>query len=396
MFVLSHELRLMLASADGDLTKTNNLLQQSINWDEFLLLTDHHRVYPLVYETLSRLDKPNVPDHILDVLRQKCRYNAIRAVNLTIEVVRIVSCFEKKCISAVVLKGAPLCWRLYENITTRPYHDIDILVARDKLEQATEILESEGYVRIYSVSVLSLRQLQIYLKGHSNDSHFMYWHSKKRIILEIHWKLSKFRNVLPFTAEGNIKKIMVEGNPLPVFSDQEYLFYLIFHGAGHGWFCLRWLIDIKKLIQQEKPDWIYLENMAKKFGMQSFLHQALILLKHILGVAIPPALEPVVARDKMARRLAGLSMKTLLLAIGEQASGAKRLYLFFLHKAYDKAYGLYMSKGLKNKFHYILKSLGPTVEEIKLIALPDRLYSLYYIIRPYNFFAQRLRRLFRL
>ena len=384
------ELRLMLASADSDLKKTEYLLQQSINWDKFLQLADHHRVYPLVYSTLSRLDNLAVPGYVLDALRQICRDNTLSALRITGEMVRIGSLLEHKNINAVVLKGAPLSWRLYSDIAARPYADIDMLVAADKVERAIAVLEKEGYSRIseYDSYNLTPRQLQIYLKRYEHNSHFEYWNSEKRVLVEIHWKLSKYGNVLPFPAEGGINKTVVAGNVHSVLSDDEWLLYLVLHGAGHKWQRFRWLLDIKKFIQQENIDWIRLDSLAVKFGIQPLLHQALILVSQVFGAYLPPCIEPEASRDKTAWRLAYLALKAYILNTGDQA-GSSGIISYYV----NLSYGFYMNRRVQDKFNYLLKLFEPTADDIKLVALPDRLYALYYISGPFIFIARYLRRL---
>lgn len=384
------ELRLVLAGASSDMDKTKHLLQQPINWDKFLRLADHHRVYPSVYNTFSHLDNLPVPEHVLDVLRQTCRENTLSSLRITGEMVRIGGLLENHSISAVVLKGAPLSWRLYGDIAARSYGDIDMLVAADKLEQSIEILENEGYRKIskWDSYGLTPRQQQIYSKHHQHSSHFEYWNNEKRVKLEIHWKLSKYGNVLPFTVDGNIKKILVAGNPLLVLSDEELLLYLILHGAGHKWHRLRWLVDLEKFIQQENIDWVRLDHLAKKFDIQSFLYQALILVNQMFGIVLPPVLELEIVCDRTARRLAYLALKAHIFDASNQV-GYSGIYSPFV----NNSYGLYMNRGLKNKFNYILKLFGPTVEDIKLVTLPDSLNALYYVIGPFTFIARCMRKL---
>jgi hypothetical protein len=384
------ELQLMLTSADSDLDKTKYLLQQPINWDKFLHLAAHHRVYPLVYKTLSLFNNLLMPEYVLDALKQKCQDNALNALRITGEMVRIVNILENHGISPVVLKGAPLSWRLYGDIAARPYGDIDLLVTADKLEQAKAIMQNEGFCRIsdYDSYNLTPRQLQIYLKYHEHGRHFMYWHSKKNVLCEIHWKLNKFGNELPFPSEGNIKKIVLAGSPMPVLSDEECLLYLVMHGAGHQWHRLRWLIDIKKFMQQENIDWAGLNRQAEKFGIQLFFHQALILVNHMFFVPLPPGLEPDVVRDRKARRLAYMALQAHNLNAGDQTE-SQSAYYFFVHHSYY----LSMNRGFRNKFNYVLKIIGPRAEDIKLVALPDRLYALYFFIGPLAYITRRLRRL---
>jgi hypothetical protein len=384
------ELRLMLASANCDLDKTKYFLKLPINWDKFLRLADYHRVYPLVYSTLSRLNNLLVPENVLDVLRQTCQENTLSALRITGEMVRIGILLEDSNISTVVLKGAPLSLLLYGDIAARPYSDIDILVTIDELEQTMTVLENEGYYRIseYDSYGLTPRQLQIYLKHHEHSSHFEYWNNKKGIKLEIHWKLSKYGNVLPFPKESNIKKMVVAGTSMSVLSNEEWFLYLVLHGAGHKWHRLRWLVDIRKFIQKENIDWISISHKAEKFGIRSFLYQALILTNQVLGVDLPPDLEPDIARDKTAWWLAYLSLQASILDAGERV-GSSGIYSIYANISYD----LYMTRGLQNKFNYFLKLFGPKAEDIKLVALPDSLCALYYIIGPFTFIARRLHKL---
>jgi hypothetical protein len=373
------ELQLMLSSVNSDLDKTEHLFQKPINWDKFLRLADHHRVSPSVYSTLSRLDSMTVPEHILNALRQTCQENTLSALRITGETVRIIRLLENNNISAVVLKGAPLSCRLYGDIAARPYDDIDMLVTSEKLEQAIAILENEGYRRIseYDSYNLTPRQLQIYLKHHEHSSHFKYWNSRKRVLIEIHWKLSKDGNELQYSAEGDIKKMVVAGNPLPVLSDEEWLLYLVLHGVGHKWHRLRWLVDIKRFIQQENIDWVNLDRQADKFGIQTFLHQTLILVNQVFEVALPPVLEPDITSNKTAWRMAYLALQAYILDAGDQF-GSSGIYLLFV----NNYYGFYMNKGLKNKFNYVLKLFRPTVENIK-----------HYIMGIFKFTTRCLHRL---
>lgn len=387
---LPSELRLILAGATGDIDKIKHLLQQAIDWDKFLRLAEHHRVCPSVYMTLRQLGYPLVAEHVLDILKQKYQENTLNALRITGETVRIASILGKHRISIVVLKGAPLSWHLYGDIAARTYGDIDILVGPDKLEQSIAILGKEGYCRIskYDSYDLTPRQLLIYLRHHEHNSHFEYWNSEKRVMLEIHWKLSKYNNVLPFPADGNINTISVAGNHVPVLSDEESLLYLVLHGAGHKWHRLCWLVDINKFIQQEHIDWASLERRAEKYGMRVFLHHTLILVSQLFEVDLPPGLERSVARDKSARRMTALALQSCILDNGNRA-WSSGLFSFFANIFYY----LFMSRGLKSKFNYIFKLIRPSVEDIRMVALPDRLYAMYYIIGPFAFIARRLRRL---
>ena len=385
---ISSELWLMLACASGDTAKTQNLLHQSINWDLLLQLSVHHRVYPLVYKTLSQLNNSVVSEHVLGLLRQKYRQNAIIALSMAGETVRMVRCFESHGIRAIVLKGAPLAWRFYGDITLRPSKDIDILVPFEELEKAVRILESEGYHEIH-FKYLTSRQLQIYLKSIKKTRHFVFRHSKKNIYLELHWKHGHGGRLLPMPTESIIKRLKLAGSSVPVLSDEEWLLYLMLHGASHGWFRLRWLIDIAKFIQQGCIDWKKASLLAKNYSMDSILHQSLMLADRLLAVPIPPDLLSSVAHDQSAWRLTCIAMNLCLATADYEIMGNNNQQSKYFRNIYDSQ----LQPGYKNRFDVVLNFFNPTIFDIKLILLPDRLYALYSFIRPFNSLWRRLRKL---
>lgn len=389
---INHELWLILAAAGEDAAKTQDLLKQPVNWDLLLKLSVHHRVYPLVYKTLSQLNNKAVPEHVLGLLRQKYQDNTMQALTMTGETIRMIKCFESHGIRAVVLKGAPLAWRLYGDVAIRPSKDIDILVPPDELEKVQGILENEGYRKMetkYYEQNFTPRQLQILTRALSHSFHVSYRHSTENVYIEVHWKLGNSINELPFPNESNITRIGVAGSPLPVLSDEDWLLYLMLHGAGHGWFRLRWLVDIARLTKQGGFDWDQIAFMAKKIGMQSVLHQSLILANELLDVTVPPNFLSVVAHDRSAWRLTCMAMSLCLSAADLEIRGSNGQYT-----NWRRIYGFYMRTGWKNRFNYLLKDLfTPTIYDVKLVSLPDRLYALYYVIRPFTFLGRQLRKL---
>ncbi|HBX22975.1 MAG TPA: hypothetical protein DEF34_05000 [Desulfotomaculum sp.] len=384
---ISPELWLMLASAGGDINKAQSLLQQPVNWDWLLKLADHHRVYPLVYKTLNQLNNPAIPQHVLDLLQQKCWQNAILAINMSQETIRMAKCFESHGILAIVLKGAPLAWRLYGDITIRPSSDIDILVPFEELEKAISILETEGYTEKQN---LTSRQLQIYLKTNKRNSyHLTYRHNKTNICLELHWKISSAGFHSLFTPTENIiRKIKVEGSSLPVLLEEEWLLYLILHGAKHGWSYLRWLVDIAEFTQKKGLDWNKISFLAKNFGLESILHQSLILANRFLATPIPLDISSKVNNDRSAWRLAYSAMDLCLSTADSEILGDKKQRLKYLQNNYYSL--LWPGWKNRNRFNYVSKIFKPTLYEIKLISLPNRVYVLYYFIRPCYWVWRRL------
>jgi len=386
---VSPELQLMLAGASGDTGKTQDALQEPVDWELFLRLTMYHQVYPLVYKTLGQLNNVLVPDRIMLSLSTECKENTLRALNMTGETIRMVGRLEGHNARVVVLKGVPLAWRLYGDITVRPSSDIDILVSPDEVELASEIIEKEGYSRTLPGLGLTPRQREIYTQTHSHPHHLAFWHKERNILLEMHWDLGHFGQVvLPMPTDASIKSIQVVGSPLPVLAEEEWLLYLILHGASHAWFRLRWLVDIGKYMQRE-IDWEKVESLAKDLGMQSIFHHGLILANRLLEVPLPPIYRSAVISDRHAGRLSSMAINLCLSLSDYQIREPDSDYNNYWYYVYNYQ----MRVGWRNKMKYILSLWRPTVSDIRLISLPDALYPLYYVIRPftlfYGVFAQR-------
>jgi hypothetical protein len=377
------ELWLVLAFAGGDVAKVQNILQQPINWELFLQLVVHHRVYPLVYKIINQLNNPAVPPSVVSRLRQIYRENVVQAISLAGETVRISQCFESHGIRVLVLKGAPLALRLYGDIAGRPSRDIDILVDPGQIAEAQEVLKKQGYCNALE---LTPRQLQILYRG-DNLSHFVYEHSEKDIILELHRELGF---ALAMLAERAIQRLEVAGSAVSVLSDEKWLLYLMLHGARHAWFRLRWLVDIARFIEVGGLDWASLKRMMESSGTQIAFHQGLILAERLLGAPIPPGIQTDLQHNPAAWRSACMAMKVCLATAESEIRGSVGLrakYLFGVYRIQAQA-------GWKNKFNYILHLFRPHLEDIKLVALPDWLYPLYYVIRLFTWFGRRMRRLF--
>jgi hypothetical protein len=375
------ELGLMLAAACGDKARTESLLKLPINWEVILRLVLHNQVYPMVYKTLSQLEA-RIPESIITSLRAHVRENVVNALRMTSETVRIVSLLENNGVCVVVLKGMPLAFYLYDgDITLRPSTDIDILLLDERLDLVRQILEEDGYYEAQPELDLTPRQRQIYTKTYRHPHHAAFWHREKNVLVEIHWDMGHFGQVvLPMPSDASITRIQVAGSSLPVLVDEEWLLYLVLHGASHAWYRLRWVVDIARFIQRD-IDWERADSLANSLGMQSVLHHALMLASTLLEVPLSADYRPIVFSDRNAVKFALLA-KRLYLSLSchlvGKFNGNRDNYWLYI-------YNYLMRVGWRNRIRYILDLWRPTADDIRLISLPAALYPLYYAIRPFTF-----------
>ncbi len=130
------------ASQRGQLIIACNNFQQ---WDELLNLAEKHGMGPLLYRHLTAISE-DVPSTFLRGLRFLClRHQQANAV-LMKSLHSVLSLFEEKGISCLVLKGAALCQTLYPEIGLRPMRDIDLLLDREDVVYAHTLLQENGFL----------------------------------------------------------------------------------------------------------------------------------------------------------------------------------------------------------------------------------------------------------
>src|SRR5690242_13453450 len=140
----SHEfelLRLCARTVIDSETRENidRHLTAAIDWN-FLVETAHsHRILPLVYRTFAESFIDRVPKVAMERLRSAFYANAKRNLSLTSELFQILIEFEKHNIPAIPYKGPILATAIYGEVSFREFSDLDVIVPKDRIEEATAI-----------------------------------------------------------------------------------------------------------------------------------------------------------------------------------------------------------------------------------------------------------------
>jgi len=115
-------------------------------WDTLVLAAEQHGVAPLLYKHLLEIafDLPKDQQRTLRSLYQRNRFSA-RVRNRAIE--EILSCCRQEQIESIPVKGIALANHVYDKAEFRPMRDIDILVDKQQLQRAEQLLIKLGYRR---------------------------------------------------------------------------------------------------------------------------------------------------------------------------------------------------------------------------------------------------------
>ena len=125
--------------------KVNIQLYNEINWDEMLKLSVEHNVTSLVYYGLKNSNLiENIPSDIKHDFKKQTFFSSsfqLKHINNISEVLRL---FHKNDIETVVLKGL-VVRNFYPNAEFRTMGDADIVVKKEKLDKAINLLRDLGY-----------------------------------------------------------------------------------------------------------------------------------------------------------------------------------------------------------------------------------------------------------
>ncbi|MGW5951468.1 nucleotidyltransferase domain-containing protein [Bacillus mycoides] len=341
-----------------------------IDWEVFLEQAMHHRVYPVIYQKLKQVDEERIPSHVVQTLNRKYKKNTFQMLYLSAEMERINKLCNENEIRMIFLKGPVLSQDLYGDISLRTSCDLDVLIPMQNLEKVEMLLLEQGYVK------------DDYIQTILNDwkwrhHHITFFHPTKQIKLEIHWRLNPGPGKEPGFEElwKRKRKSTLTSNSVYMLGEEDLFLFLVSHGARHGWSRLRWLVDIKKIVDQEL-NWSEIHKLMRKYQMLHLGGQALILAAQLLGVRLDERMMELVAK-KRSKQLAQEALFYFKQMINLHTDPVPE-EVFIYHSRY-----LFSLMSNQQKILYIMSQLYPYPIDAKTLPLPRSLHFLYFPLRPF-------------
>lgn len=374
----SRELKLLISIITDGCDKDKELLR-NIQWGEFLDLTEHHRLFPIVYKKLKNQSLYPVPSQVLLTLEAWYKRNTFHMLHLCAEMEMVSRWFLEKEVECLFLKGPLLANEIYGNTSMRTSKDLDILIKLSDLEKVNQILLENGYT--------SDKYIRTVLDDWKwKNHHIEYTNADTGSCLEIHWRLNPGPGKEPSFKElwNRRRESPINQYPVYLLSLEDLLVYLVTHGARHGWFRLRWLVDIselrKKDVSYEKVDALII-----KYDYDHLAGQAFLLSSALLKVEIP---------FEMKRFTFMKKSQKLALHSGEFIKSKENLHNEDLPKDIQTSYHsyLYSIKTLQQKYLSLLNAIFPVPEDMQILPLPKRLYFLYLPLRPFIWIWKKTKR----
>ncbi|MCX6677717.1 MAG: nucleotidyltransferase family protein [Methanothrix sp.] len=350
------------------------LLQEEMDWNWMLKAAYFHGVWPIMYHNLKAACPDAVPQDILLNLQKGYLAGAMRNLMLSRELLRITEDFKEHGIEAVPFKGPTLAQAAYGDITLRSFSDLDVMVCKQNVLQARDILLSAGY---RPEIPMTYSQEAKYLK---TGCEYNFDRQSPNIHVEIHWRFLPMGYCVSFD-EGiwsRLETMTFEETTICSFSLEDLVLALCAHAMKHQWAKIKLVSDIAGLIGRNQINWERVNIGAADMGLKRILHISLLLAHDLLDVGFPEQIFYEIGGDITARKLA--SHLTGMLFV--EADRQKRIFD-------NNMLRMRTRERLKDRSRFLFLIITkPTQADYDMIHLPDSLYPLYRIIRPVRLFYQ--------
>lgn len=354
-----------------------DLPYQKINWESVLSLINHHRVIPFVHKNLNLMKSNRPPEHIQKIIKVGYEWNAKRILKMTAELVQIFNDFKEHRIKAICLKGPALAQRLYGNLHSRKFGDLDILIHPQDIPQAGTILKNKGYKRIYPEKDLTPKQINLFMR---KTHHFAYINPINKIKVEIHWQLVRTPKRLPLTFDEMWEKkesVLLGGHKIPSLSKEHTFLYLCEHGSAHAFCCLFWLCDVAEFIHQNPHEnWEDIIKKARQVNVFPHTTQAVYLSHEVFQTPLPVQIAEIFQKNRSVRSLIKRSLFFMVQSKGfDFKPPTKNFWLVKIYKCQREV-------NLKYKLYFLVKGFFSRPKDQGRILLPDWAFPLNYILQP--------------
>lgn len=359
--------------------RVEQALKEKIDWDHVVEDAFRHGTASLLFWNLSRLDTDGIPKATLNQLGNA--YNAIARWNLSLsgELLKLLNIFRERGIRALPLKGPALAAAAYGNVSLRIFGDLDILMPREDILKAKDLLQQHGYQP--QLHLTASQEIE-YLRSHHD---YKFVRTADGIVVELQWGITQWSFTFPFDFdeiwEGR-EVGSLAGASVFNLSPETLLLVLCVHGTKHRWEQLKWVCDVAELVDayRDKVDWPRLLGQARAQGGERMLLLGLFLAHDLLGAHLPNEVVERIQKDSPVKVLAD-KVSGRLFREASDTDGLRDERPLFFWKVRER---------LRDKLaiawryfpEYFLVMVVPNKKDRALVHLPPFLSMGYYLLRP--------------
>ena len=351
------------------------LLEQDIDWADLIKTAAHHKVMPLLYQSLNNTCPEAVPQGILTQLRNHFHSNTIRNLFLTNKLLKLLNLFEAQGISVIPYKGPVLAVSVYGSLSLRQFCDLDILVHSQDVTKARNLLLSQGY------------QLQVDL-----DWEQQFLQEDSGVSVDLHWGLTPkhFPGKVVFEdLWQRLESVSLAGKSVANFSPEDLLVVLCVQIAKDC--CtiraqLSKLCDVAQLLHvRQALNWGLVMEQANRLGSERLLLFGLSLTSELLGTVLPDEVKQKIQTD-LAIKLYVKQVRKRLFSKTDDLPGVFECYLIRLLPT--EWFPTEVSSKRQLVWSFLRLAIAPSRVDKHFLPLPSSLDFLYYLIRPLRLSGQ--------
>jgi Uncharacterised nucleotidyltransferase len=346
-----------------------------VDLDLLSRLARHHGVTPAVYQFLDQNCAELMPEVGAAALRTRFQIVVLFNRHLAGELVRLVRMFTDAGIEVISFKGPVLAFSAYGSIEARQFVDLDLLIERSDLPRAAELLASQGYA-----SILKRRE-------RAGDPYFQefedYFAAPGGVGgIDLHWRMTP--RSFPFAPdEDSLRRraVTVDLNDCAIrtLEPLDHLLYVCVHAAKHGWHKLSSISDVAAIVRAN-PEIDLHDALARasQCGSRRMLLTGLYLAHALLGAPLPDDVFAVAASDPQIVSLCAKVAKDLF----RHAPGVDQPIDPWMVP-------LRSIEAPAARARYVVhRLLAPTMGDYQMLPLPDALFPLYWLMRPFRMAVQ--------
>ncbi len=342
-----------------------------IGESDLLRFAMRHRVllYPLLKHQYSR--------NYSSAFLQTCLDQYIENISQVEKVALFYSRFNAFLMShpmrAIVLKGVPLSEAYYANKYHRHSRDVDILVQQEDLFVVADWLRSEGYRIETDVFSYHQKQQDIYWR---HNHHFCCYGRKNELplVVELHWRLRSNDDVCDVRLNDsfNLSLLKTSYKQLFVLNHLDQFIYLCVHGTEHGWFRMKWLLDLPLMARKVTFDWRSIQYRAKELNALEHVKVSLYLIYRLTGKSIIHDFDVRHCNISTIIKSTFIIHRMNATVFVETGYGSAIKQLLFISSFNNRVVRL-----------SFWKKWGMSTADWKMFPLPASLFFLYYWMRPF-------------
>ncbi len=355
--------------------RITNLVQDNLDWTYLLETAQRHRVMPLLHQNLNAVCPEAVPQGIRHQLRISFQLNTIHNLFLTEELLRLVELFAAHNIPAIPFKGLTLAVYAYGDLGFRQCSDLDIVVPKQDIFKAKDLLVAQGYQNRYEMS--SSQEAERLRQDHEYDL----VHKNGKVAVDLHWGFTQIDIPFPLNPKylwQRLQPITLAGKTIPNAAPEDLLLILCVNGCKECWQGLNRVCDIAELIRNHPElNWEQAIEQARQLGSQRMLIIALLLAKDLLGTVLPESVQTYMQFDLVAQNLAQQVKNSIFSDVAYPLDNVERatFLINMRERLIDKASSMFNRINMSGW-------MDPTHNDKEFISLPTKFSPLYYLLRP--------------